>query len=278
MDRDGKNLHAGGVRPFVTTLADRTIAALRATHDDLSTLVPGLTDEQLTGPSGAAEWTVAQVLSHLGSGAEISLATLETALAAGPPAAQGFNQSVWDRWNALGPREQATAFLDHDARLVAAVEALTTEQRATLAVDLGFTPEPLSLASYAGLRLNESAQHSWDVRVAFDPSAAIPADAAAVLAEHLAGDLGFLVGFIGKADALGEPAVVGIEGSGYGLAVADHVAVVAEPVDPTATFTGPLEAALRLVGGRLRPEYTPETVTVTGGVTLDGLRRVFPGF
>ena len=169
----------------MTTLADRTIAALRATHDDLAALVHALTDEQLAAPSGASEWTVAQVLSHLGSGAEIGLATLETALTAGPAAEPGFNQSVWDRWNAMSPREQATNFLQHDARLVAAYEALTSEQRMAAQVDLGFLPQPLPLASFAGMRLNESAQHSWDVRVAFDPSAAIPADVAAVLAEHV---------------------------------------------------------------------------------------------
>ena len=262
----------------MTTLADRTIAALRTTHDDLAALVDGLTDEQLVAPSGASEWTVAQVLSHLGSGAEIGLATLETALAAGPAAEPGFNESVWDRWNAMSPREQATNFLEHGVRLVAAFEALTAEQRTTAQVDLGFLPEPLPLASLAGMRLNESALHSWDVRVAFDPSAAIPADVAAVLAEHLTGGLGFMVGFIGKADALTGPAVVDIEGSGYGLVVTDKVAVAAEPADPTATFTGPLEAAIRLVGGRLRPANTPERVKVTGAVTLDDLRRVFPGY
>jgi uncharacterized protein (TIGR03083 family) len=262
----------------MTTLADRSIAVLRATHDDLAALVPGLTDEQLTGPSGASEWTVAQVLSHLGSGAEIGLATLQTALAAGPAAGPDFNQSVWDRWNAMSPREQATNYLDHDARLVAAFESLTAEQRSTGQVDLGFLPEPLSLASFAGMRLNEAAQHSWDVRVAFDPAAAIPADAAAVLAEYLAGGLSFLAGFIGKADALAAPVVVDFEGSGYGLVVADKAAVVADPADPTATFTGPLEAAIRLVGGRLRPANTPESVKVTGAVTLDDLRRVFPGY
>ena len=135
----------------MTTLADRTIDALRATHDGLAALVPGLTDEQLTGPSGAAEWTVAQVLSHMGSGAEIGLATLETALGAGPAAGPGFNESVWDRWNAMSPREQATNFLDHDARLVAAYEDLTDEQRTTAEVDLGFLPQPLPLASFAGM-------------------------------------------------------------------------------------------------------------------------------
>jgi uncharacterized protein (TIGR03083 family) len=262
----------------MTSLADRTIAALRATHDGLAGLVPGLTDVQLTGPSGASEWTVAQVLSHIGSGAEISLATLERALAGGPAAEAGFNEGVWDRWNAMSPREQATNVLDHDARLVAAFEALTAEQRADVQVDMGFRPQPLSLASFAGMRLNESGQHSWDVRVAFDPSAAIPADVAAVMAEHLSGDLGFLLGFIGKADTLDRPAVVDIEGSGYGLVITDEAALVTEPADPTATFTGPLEAAIRLLGGRLRPDTTPESVKVTGAVTLDDLRRVFPGY
>jgi hypothetical protein len=99
-----------------------------------------------------------------------------------------------------------------------------------------------------------------------------------VLAEHLAGALGFMVGFIGKADALTGPAVVDIEGSGYGLVIAGKVALTTEPADPTATFTGPLEAAIRLVGGRLRPATTPESVKVTGAVTLDDLRLVFPGY
>ena len=53
------------------TLADRTIQALRAEHDALSPLVAGLTDDQLRAASGAGDWPVAQVLSHLGSGAEI---------------------------------------------------------------------------------------------------------------------------------------------------------------------------------------------------------------
>ena len=51
-----------------------------------------------------------------------------------------------------------------------------------------------------------------------------------------------------------------------------------EPADPTATFAGPLEAAIRLIGGRLRPATTPESVKVTGALSLDDLRRVFPGY
>jgi uncharacterized protein (TIGR03083 family) len=262
----------------MTTLADRTIADLRATHDELAALVPGLSDEQLTGPSGASEWTVAQVLSHLGSGAEIGLASLRATLDGTDAPAPDFNQGVWDRWNAMTPRDQAAGYLEHDARLVETYEALTADQRATLTVDLGFLPAPLPIAAVAGMRLGEAAQHSWDVRVALDPAAGLPAGTAEVLAEHFAGGLAFLTGFLGKPDTLGKPAVVEIQGSGFGLVIGDGVALVASPTDPTATFVGPLEAAIRLIGGRLGERYTPEGVTVIGAVGLDDLRRVFPGF
>jgi hypothetical protein len=42
--------------------------------------------------------------------------------------------------------------------------------------------------------------------------------------------------------------------------------------------TAPAEAWVRLVAGRLGPEYTPASVSVTGSVGLDDLRRVFPGY
>src|SRR6187401_333805 len=109
--------------------ADATISALRSTHDELTAVVRDLSDEQLLAPSGASEWPVAQVLSHLGSGAEISRATLDAATGTGDVPGDGFNQSVWDRWNAMTPREQVDAFLTSDAALVEAYEALTPEQR-----------------------------------------------------------------------------------------------------------------------------------------------------
>ena len=96
----------------MTSLADQTIAALRNHHDELATLVPTLTHEQLTGPSGASEWTIAQVLSHLGSGSEIALASYKTALGDAPEPGPDFNQSVWDRWNAMSPEDQASGFLE----------------------------------------------------------------------------------------------------------------------------------------------------------------------
>lgn len=263
----------------MTASADATISALRSTHDELAAVVRGLTDEQLLAPSGAAEWPVAQVLSHLGSGAEIGLATLAAATGDREPLGDGFNQSVWDRWNAMSPREQADGFVESDEALVAAYEALTPEQRSDLQVKLGFLPMPLPVASLAGMRLNEAAQHSWDVRVAHDDDAAIPDDTASLVVEHYATGLGFLLGFIGKADALGEPAVVTLGDVGVSLSVTDTVALV--PTDgaaATATLTGSPDAVARLIAGRLTPRWTPDAVTVSGNVGLDDLRRVFPGY
>ena len=231
----------------MTSPADRTIDALRSTHDELAAVVRELSDEQLESISGASEWTVAQVLSHLGSGAEISLATLRAALADEPGPGSDFNQEVWGRWNALSPREQADGFLAGDETLVAAVEALTTEQREQLRVKLGFLPSALPVAGYTSMRLNEAAQHSWDVRVTFDPDAVIAADTAAVLAEQFATNISFMLGFTGKADALAHPAVVDIQGSGFTVVITDTVNLVTSAPEPTATFTGPLEAAMRLL-------------------------------
>jgi uncharacterized protein (TIGR03083 family) len=260
----------------MTTLADRTIAALRDLHDELGTLVPTLTQAQLTGPSGASEWTVAQVLSHLGSGAEIALAPYTAALEGTPPPGPEFNQSVWDRWNAMSPQDQANGFLDHDATLVATLEALTPDQRENLRLELGFLPHPLDIATMAGMRLNEVALHSWDVHVGVDPAAALSDGAAEVLVEQFSGSMGFMLGFLGKADALDTTAVV--DAHGLGLVIDDSVSLVPKAENTTATFAGPLEAFVRLVGGRLGDPYTPDTVSVTGNVTLDDLRRVFPGF
>ncbi len=237
-----------------------------------------LTDEQLLAGSGASEWPVAQVLSHLGSGAEIGRATLRAALegAAGP--GDGFNQSVWDRWNAMSPRDQADAFVESDAELVAAFEALGPEQRAGLEVPLGFLPAPLPLATYAGMRLNETAAHSWDVRVAFDEAAAVDEATARLVVDHYADGLGFLLGFTARADEVDEPALVGLADLDHDLEVDDAVRLVATGGTRTASFTGPADAVARLFSGRLAPGRTPQGVGVTGNVTLDQLRRMFPGY
>ena len=259
----------------MTELVDRSIAALRANHDELKAVLADVPPEKLTGPSGAAEWTVADALSHLGSGAEITGNTFASSINGAPSGED--NPTIWDRWNAASPEEQASWFLDHDERLVSSLEALTPEQRESVTIDMGFLPEPVPLATAVGMRLNEVAAHSWDVRVGLDPDATLHDESAALLAEHFAGGLGFLLGFSAKADQLSQQAIVKLDD--YEIAIDENVRVVAGASEgETATFDGPLEAGIRLLSGRLKPEYTPAGVAVTGNVTLEDLRKVFPGY
>ncbi len=260
----------------MTDLLDASIAALRTNHDGLEGLVKRLSREQLASQSGATEWTVADVLSHLGSGAELTLVRLAPAVA-GEAIPEIDSQSVWDRWNAMSPEEQASGFLEHHAAVVSLLESLDGEQRKTITVDLGFLPEPSSLETFVGMRLNETSAHAWDVRVAFDSDAGIEARSAELVAEHLAGGLGFMLDFAARPQSLKEPAKLALDG--YGISFAETVNLtIGSPEDATATFQGPLEAAVRMLSGRLRPEFTPDGVEVTGNVSLDDLRPVFPGY
>ncbi len=257
----------------MSELVDRTIAALRLEHDVLVTLLPNLTDELLEGPSGASEWTIAHVLSHLGSGAEINRKPI--ARAAGESVDDEDNQTIWARWDSAGPVDQAAGFVEHDTRFLETVEALTPEQRESLTVELGFLPEPVPVVVPLAMRLNEMANHGWDVRVGLDPGAEVAPETAALLVELFAGPLGFLLGFSGKADQVGEPVRLAVPGGG--IVVEDGVSVVTSLPEPTATLRGPEGATVRLLSGRLKEPYVGD-VEVEGNVTLDDLRRVFPGY
>ncbi len=260
----------------MTDLVDSSIAALRTNHDELAKLVARLSPDDLARQSGASDWTVAQVLSHLGSGSELTRARLAPAVA-GEATPEIDSQSVWDRWNALAPEEQASGFLEHHEAVITLLEGLDEEQRKTLTVDLGFLPEPSPLETFVGMRLNETSAHAWDVRVAFDPEAGLEATSADLVAAQLAGGLRFMLDFAAKPQELAEPVVLAL--GGYGISFGETVNLtVGTPGDATATFHGPLEAAVRMLSGRLRPEHTPADVEVTGNVTLDDLRPVFPGY
>ena len=267
----------------MTTLADRTIDALRANRDDLADRVRGFNASDLDRISGSSQWDVAQVLSHLGSGAEIGLEGLRRALAGEGSAPPEFNQGVWDRWNAMSQQEKADSFLESSEGLLQAYEAIDAHTRADLRFSLGFMPAPVDLAVVTGMRLNETLLHAWDVRVAFDSAAAIPGAWAQVLLEQYSGPVGFFLAFLGKTASLdGRQFTIHVNttdpSNSLGLAFADKVAIVAIPSAPDAVLSIPTESLLRLWGGRLAPEHTPSDVALSGqSVSLDDLRGVFAG-
>jgi uncharacterized protein (TIGR03083 family) len=259
------------------TPADATIDALRSGHDELVILVAALEADDLAGRSAAAEWDLSQVLSHLGSGAEIGLGTLNRALDPTTPTVE--NTTIWDRWNAMSPIERLTGFLSTDEALVEAYEALDAETRETLRIDLGYLPEPVDVATAAATRLLELSLHSWDIRSAFDPTTTVAEDAVQLLFDRMAA----MLQWVGHGDAIDGEVTLLIETTNpenrFGLTIGDAVMVSEAPSAPDGTLSLPAESWFRLASGRLAPERTPESVTLSSAaISLEDLRRVFPGY
>src|ERR1700728_5037137 len=105
------------------------IETLRRSRDRLAGVAEPLMP-RLTEQSYCTDWSVAQVFSHLGSGAEIALMMLPGALGDAEPVSRDAFGPVWDKWNAKSPDEQAADALAIDEQQVSTLEALTDEQLA----------------------------------------------------------------------------------------------------------------------------------------------------
>jgi uncharacterized protein (TIGR03083 family) len=251
------------------------VTALRSGHDRLAAFVERATADDLARASMASEWTVAQVLSHLGSGAEIGMATVTESTVD--------NQEVWARWNAKEPSEMASSFVPANERFVTWHEALTTDELVTRQVKLPFLPAPVSVVEAAGFRLSEVALHSWDVFAAFDHQAGVAEDATPLLLDRLSR----MVGFVGRHTPRDtRPMVdttIAVTTSDperrFELELGDNL--VLRPSDDGAVTAGeltlPAEALLRLTAGRLK-DGREAGATVTGSLSLADLRRAFPGY
>jgi uncharacterized protein (TIGR03083 family) len=251
-------------------------SALRDSHDRLAAAVGSLSPEEVTAASYDDEWSIAQVLSHLGSGAEIFVLILNAGLAGEPSPDMEQFQAVWGRWNAKAPHDQVQDAVAADAEFLDRLEALTETERADWRMSLFGGEQQLS--DVARMRLGEHALHTWDVVVMDDPDATVPDDVAALLL----GGIDSLVARTGK--PVDKPLRVHVSTQapdrafsleagpdGVRLAAAD-----ADPGDHDASLQLPAEAFTRLVYGRLDADHTP--TVHSQGVDLDTLRAVFPGF
>ena len=260
------------------TSVESWLAALHASSARLAAAVSGLRDEQLSRPSFAKDWSIAQVLSHLGSATEICTTLVERGVAGDATAPRREDmEPVWERWNALTGPEQRTHWMEADARHLRLLDSLHAAERASLRVP--YFAGLLDLPAYAGYWLSEQSVHAWDVEVDLDVDATIPAAEVALLWERLdlvatrfrhAGTLGRLAPAsvtINCADTHRTAALL--------LASELHI-YPCETAEPAGAVTGTSEAILRLVYGRNRPER--DDVTATGPVTLEDLRALFPGY
>jgi uncharacterized protein (TIGR03083 family) len=260
----------------MTTLADRVLTAERTAFEALAQHVELIDDSGLAAPSAAREWSVAQVLSHLGSGAEIHLATLQQARK-GKARGADANSAVWAHWDNLQPALQAKGFVEAGLAVLEEYDDLGAEERAELRVPLAYLPQPAPLELFAGLRLNEVALHAWDVRVAADPAAELDTTVADVLIELLRGPIGFMPSFTGKADQLDQHRLLAVQAGGerFGLDIGERVQIVPEPDQADGELRLAAPVFPRLLSGRLRDS---DEIDITGPVSRADLLRVFPGY
>ncbi len=255
------------------------IRELRRGRDELAQRVGAFTDVDLARQSACAEWDVAQVLSHLGSGAEIGIGTLDAVLAGTDPPGREASEPIWARWNAMSRAEHQANWLTMTDRHLAGLEALSDEQLSTLRVTLSFLPEPLDAAGFLALRLNEQALHHWDVAVTFDAGAVIPEPATELLVDVTTG----MMRWLGHANRWrGEATLVALT---LTAPARDWTLVIDETVNidqaPAAhadvRLIAPSETFIRLAAGRLR-DADVSRVAIEGPLKLGDLAVLFPGF
>jgi uncharacterized protein (TIGR03083 family) len=249
------------------------LTALRSSHDRLAATLGSLTADQAVAQSYDDDWTIAQVASHIGSGAEIFAMFVEAGLKREP--APGDFRPIWEAWNTKPASSQVPDAVAADAALLDRVAALPEEERDRWRLDL-FGAEQ-TMVTLLRMRLSEHALHTWDIVVALDPSATLAPDATEII-------LGLLPGFAALAGrGATEPFSVHVTthapGREYRLEASGEqtrLEPAGGPAETGATLRLPAEAFIRLVYGRLDPAHTPESVAASG-VELDTLRRRFPG-
>jgi uncharacterized protein (TIGR03083 family) len=247
------------------------LEVLDASARRLAVLVDGLTPDQLRHQAYPTEWTVADVLSHLGSGAVISKMRLE-AMFDGTQVGNDDAQPIWDEWNAKSPEDKTADFLRADRSLLDALAGLSADDRSN--VHLAFGPVEFGFDGFVGLRLNEHALHSWDIAVTFDPAASIPLDAVGIVVDNLS----VIAGFVAKPTGAERRILVGTSDPVRRFEIAltpEAVSFTPGPAGGTADLQLPAEGLVRLVYGRLDPDHTP--AFVGQDADLDELRRAFPG-
>jgi uncharacterized protein (TIGR03083 family) len=253
------------------------ISALRHSHDDLRASVEPLGRTQLEQRSYASEWSIAQVLSHLGSQAEIFGLFLDAGLAGQDPPGREEFVPIWDSWNAKDPQAQASDALRADQATLERFESLDAEQQARLRLK-AFGME-LGATGLARMRVGEHAIHTWDVVVALDPAATVAPDAVALLVDTL----DQLAARAGKPDGKQRKVRVfttdperqfTLETGETVMLTPSGGEAASEPGQPELRL--PAEAFVRLIYGRMDEAHTPAHEST--GVDLDELRKVFPGF
>jgi uncharacterized protein (TIGR03083 family) len=251
------------------------LSAARQSHDRLVGLISPLDSEDLQRQSYCSDWTVAQVMSHLGSQAEIFSLFVDAGLEGREPPTQAAFAPIWDSWNGRGPAAQSADSIAANDALLSRLEGLDDHQLASFRLDL--FGRNLDIAGLLRMRLSEHALHTWDIAVAFDPSAQLSPDSVELLVDGLAET----VARAGKAAPHSSPIVMSTTQPDrrFVLHLDDPVRLeAASDAAGEAAVELPAESWIRLVYGRLdRPDSADQPVPAErAGIVR--LREAFPGF
>lgn len=247
------------------------LAALRASAAHLREVIARLESDQYVAPAYPSEWTIADTMSHIGSGAVILHEMFNNALT-GRASVEGFNQSVWDAWNAKAPAKQIDDALIADGQFIAALDATSEQQRDSFTTNFG--PLQLDFDRFVGMRLGEHVLHTWDVETTIDPAAVLAMPAAGLLLDQVP----FVAGRSGK--PTGHVTMITVRTH---QPTRDFEVVLGESSVELRDATHsdmvdvelPAEAFVRLIYGRL-----DAVAGLDDGaeVHLEHLRRAFAGF
>jgi len=236
----------------------------------LHATIEGLSESQYVASAYPTEWTVADVMSHIGSAAIIFKRGVDDSLEGRDPPPQ-FNQSVWDVWNAKTPHAQVTDALDADQALLTRLLEMTTDETDRYFLNLG--PMRFDFDRAVRLRLGEHVFHTWDIEVAFDPQATLQPDAVPFLFANLE----LLMRFAAKPSGHEHTLHIRTTDPQKTFALTQSAdGVTLNEVEGVEQFDLelPAESILRLAYGRLDEQHTPAGIDPT---YLGELRQVFPG-
>ena len=261
----------------MTTETRALIASLRTLHDDLAAFVIDLTPDQLRERSYDTEWSVADVLSHLGSGSELTLLRLHAEREDSPTPEE--SAQVWAKWSSRTPEEQAAEAMLVEEEFVSTVEGLDAGALHVLQRDLGgFDVDPNEALR---LRVSEQAMHSWDILVMFDDNAILNEAGVPGLLDVLPLTLRWAAQ---PHDDVVRVRVRTTEPERDYVLELEPGSTRLTSVDDSTDTTGadselmlPAEALLRLAYGRLDPRHTPPYKD-TDDTLLERLRAIFRGF
>jgi uncharacterized protein (TIGR03083 family) len=250
------------------------LAALRHSHEQLAEQTAALDSDALTGPSYCSDWSIAQVLSHLGSQADIFDLFITAGLTGGDAPGPGDFAPIWDAWNARTPEAQAADSTAANDALLERLESLDADELASFR--LAAFGRELDIVGVLRMRLSEHAVHAWDVAVALDPTATVHSDAAALLVDGL----GEVAARAGKPTE--QPVRLDVhttEPERRFVLVADGVRLEPASDEPTnGSLQLPAEALVRLAYGRLDADHAGGVELEGAPLGIDDVRAIFPGF